>query len=333
MNAQRARSDDVRRRRPVESWLADHYDKRQGVWLKMAKKGSGARSVNATEALEVALCFGWIDSHRKSVDESYFVQKYTPRRPRSSWSKVNTDRVEALITAGRMREPGLAQVAAAKADGRWDAAYESQRNATVPLDLKAALNKHGGETDVRLARQIQSVRADPAPAQGKDAGRTGRAGRQDRCDARSQELIGEGLKLLALSSTGSALTEYHVEAAIASIHARAPRAENTDWKTIVSLYDTLMAIRPSPIVALNRAHRDCSERGPVPRARSASAITDSDRLTAYLFYSAALGELECRRGRYEVAGKHSREALALAHIPMERRFLEQRVGDCEKACR
>jgi uncharacterized protein YdeI (YjbR/CyaY-like superfamily) len=123
----------------VESWLADHYDKRQGVWLKMAKKGSGARSVNATEALEVALCFGWIDSHRKSVDESYFVQKYTPRRPRSSWSKVNTDRVEALITAGRMREPGLAQVAAAKADGRWDAAYESQRNATVPLDPKAAL--------------------------------------------------------------------------------------------------------------------------------------------------------------------------------------------------
>jgi uncharacterized protein YdeI (YjbR/CyaY-like superfamily) len=138
MNAQWARSDDVRRRCPVESWLADHYDKRKGVWLKMAKKGSGARSVNATEALVVALCLGWIDSHRKSVDESYFVQKYTPRRPRSSWSKVNTDRVEALITAGRMREPGLAQVAAAKADGRWDAAYDSQRNATVPLDLKAA---------------------------------------------------------------------------------------------------------------------------------------------------------------------------------------------------
>jgi uncharacterized protein YdeI (YjbR/CyaY-like superfamily) len=123
----------------LESWLAAHHDKCQGVWLKIAKKGSGARSVSSTEALEVALCFGWIDSHRRSVDESYFVQRYTPRRPRSAWSKVNTDRVEALIRAGRMREPGLAQVAAAKADGRWDAAYESQRNATVPPDLEAAL--------------------------------------------------------------------------------------------------------------------------------------------------------------------------------------------------
>jgi uncharacterized protein YdeI (YjbR/CyaY-like superfamily) len=122
-----------------ESWLADYHDKRDGVWLRIAKKGSGARSINAAEALEVALCFGWIDSHRKSVDESHFVQKYSPRRPRSSWSKVNTDRVEALIAAGRMREPGLAQVAAAKADGRWDAAYEPQRNATVPSDLDAAL--------------------------------------------------------------------------------------------------------------------------------------------------------------------------------------------------
>ncbi len=122
-----------------ESWLADHHDERDGVWLRIAKKGSGARSVSVAEALEVALCFGWIDSHRRSLDESHFVQKYTPRRPRSSWSRVNTDRVDALIAAGRMREPGLAQVAAAKADGRWDAAYASQRDASVPPDLEAAL--------------------------------------------------------------------------------------------------------------------------------------------------------------------------------------------------
>jgi uncharacterized protein YdeI (YjbR/CyaY-like superfamily) len=129
-----------------ESWLAEHHDTRDGVWLKIAKKGSDARSVNAAEALEVALCFGWIDSHRKSLDESHFLQKYTPRRPKSSWSKVNTDRVDALIAAGRMREPGLAQVAAAKVDGRWDAAYASQRNATAPPDLEAALARSDAAT-------------------------------------------------------------------------------------------------------------------------------------------------------------------------------------------
>jgi uncharacterized protein YdeI (YjbR/CyaY-like superfamily) len=122
-----------------ESWLADHHDERDGVWLRIAKKSSGALSVSVAEALAVALCFGWIDSHRRSVNDAHFIQKYTPRRPRSSWSRVNTDRVDALIAAGRMREPGLAQVAAAKADGRWDAAYASQRDATVPPDLEAAL--------------------------------------------------------------------------------------------------------------------------------------------------------------------------------------------------
>jgi len=127
--------------RAWERWLADHHDTPEGVWLKIAKKGSAMRSVTAAEAIEVALCFGWIDSHRKSLDETWFLQKYTPRRPRSAWSRVNVDRVEALMAAGRMHEPGLAQVAAAKADGRWDAAYESQRTATVPPDLEAALAK------------------------------------------------------------------------------------------------------------------------------------------------------------------------------------------------
>jgi len=131
-----------------ETWLADHQEKRQGVWLKIGKKGSRVRSVNAAEATEVAMCFGWIDGQRKSGDESTFLQKYTPRRPSSSWSKVNADRVEALILAGRMRDSGLAQVAAAKADGRWDLAYESQRNAAVPVDLEATL---AGNTGARQA--------------------------------------------------------------------------------------------------------------------------------------------------------------------------------------
>src|SRR4051812_27522129 len=122
-----------------ERWLADHHDTRQAVWIRIAKKGSALRSVSAEEATEVALCFGWIDSHRKSLDETWFLQKFTPRRARSAWSRVNVDRVEALMAAGPMRDPGLAQVAAAKADGRWDAAYESQRTATVPADLETAL--------------------------------------------------------------------------------------------------------------------------------------------------------------------------------------------------
>jgi uncharacterized protein YdeI (YjbR/CyaY-like superfamily) len=123
-----------------ESWLADHHDRRAGVWLKIGKKNAGKASVTSADALEVALCYGWIDSHRKGLDEASFLQKYSPRRPKSSWSKVNVERVEALIAAGRMQAPGLAEVSAAKADGRWEAAYESQRNATLPPDLAAALD-------------------------------------------------------------------------------------------------------------------------------------------------------------------------------------------------
>lgn len=125
-----------------ESWLAEHHGLRTGVWQKIAKKGSGIVSVTYPEAVDVALCYGWIDGQRKGLDETHFLQKFTPRRPRSLWSKVNVTKAEALIASGRMQAPGHAEVAAAKADGRWDAAYESQRTATVPPDLAAALEQN-----------------------------------------------------------------------------------------------------------------------------------------------------------------------------------------------
>ncbi|MEO7021814.1 MAG: YdeI/OmpD-associated family protein [Ktedonobacteraceae bacterium] len=122
-----------------EAWLASHHKLQSGMWLKIAKKGSGIASVTIVEALDVALCYGWIDGQRKSYDETYYLQKFTPRRPKSLWSKVNIAKVEALIADSRMQAPGLAAIISAKEDGRWDAAYESQKNATVPPDLAAAL--------------------------------------------------------------------------------------------------------------------------------------------------------------------------------------------------
>jgi uncharacterized protein YdeI (YjbR/CyaY-like superfamily) len=123
-----------------ESWLTANWQRPTGVWVKIAKKGSGVASVTASEALDVALCYGWIDGQRLGLDETHFLQWYCPRRPKSSWSKMNVARVEALVAAGRMRPPGVAQVDAATADGRWAAAYGSQRTTTVPPDLQAALD-------------------------------------------------------------------------------------------------------------------------------------------------------------------------------------------------
>lgn len=103
-----------------DRWLVRHHDRHEGIWIKMAKKGSGISSITSDEAVDVGLCWGWISSHRKALDETYFLQKYTPRRPRSRWSRVNVAKVEVLTSAGRMRPPGQAEVDAAKADGRWD---------------------------------------------------------------------------------------------------------------------------------------------------------------------------------------------------------------------
>jgi uncharacterized protein YdeI (YjbR/CyaY-like superfamily) len=122
-----------------EAWLGEHVDLTAGVWLKIAKKGSGIPSLTDDEAVDLGLCYGWISGQRKSLDATYYLQKYVPRRARSRWSQVNVAKVEALEAAGKMRPSGLREVNAAKADGRWDAAYESQRNATVPPDLAEAL--------------------------------------------------------------------------------------------------------------------------------------------------------------------------------------------------
>jgi uncharacterized protein YdeI (YjbR/CyaY-like superfamily) len=124
----------------LEAWLEDNHGRSEGVWLKIAKKGSGVDSVSYAEALGQALCFGWIDSQKKGLDEKHFLQRFTPRRPRGRWSRINRDKAEELIEAGRMRPSGLAEVEAAKADGRWDAAYAGQASATVPDDLRRELD-------------------------------------------------------------------------------------------------------------------------------------------------------------------------------------------------
>jgi uncharacterized protein YdeI (YjbR/CyaY-like superfamily) len=122
------------------AWLAENHDVSDGIWIKIAKKGAGVESVAVTETLDVALCFGWIDGQRKPFDDTYFLQKYTPRRARSKWSKRNVGLVEKLIEAGEMRPPGHAEIERAKADGRWDAAYDSPANMQVPPDLQAELD-------------------------------------------------------------------------------------------------------------------------------------------------------------------------------------------------
>ena len=122
-----------------EAWLEQHHATEPEVWLRIAKKGSGLASLSIGEALDGALCFGWIDGQRRGLDDVSFLQRYCPRRARSTWSQVNVEKVARLTAEGRMRPSGQAEVDAAQADGRWDAAYERQSTATVPDDLAAAL--------------------------------------------------------------------------------------------------------------------------------------------------------------------------------------------------
>ncbi len=124
-----------------EDWLGRHHASAKGVWLWLAKAGSGLTSVSRADALDIALCFGWIDGQGRSLDAESWLQKFTPRGRRSIWSKRNREHVERLIQSGQMRAAGLAAIEAAKQDGRWDRAYDSPASAEVPQDLKDALTR------------------------------------------------------------------------------------------------------------------------------------------------------------------------------------------------
>jgi uncharacterized protein YdeI (YjbR/CyaY-like superfamily) len=125
-----------------ELWLEQNHSVSKGIWLQMFKKGSGIASVYYPEALDVALCYGWIDGQLKSIDELSYMQRFTPRRPRSIWSKRNIEHIARLTKEGRMKPAGLKEAEAAKADGRWDVAYDGQRNMELPDDFLRLLSKN-----------------------------------------------------------------------------------------------------------------------------------------------------------------------------------------------
>lgn len=126
----------------LEDWLSKNFEQQTGVWVKFAKKGSGVTTVNYAEALDVALCYGWIDGLVNSLDEKFYLQKFTPRRAKSNWSKINKEHVARLIKEKRMQPAGLLQVEAAKKDGRWDAAYNSPKTMVIPQDFLNLLSKN-----------------------------------------------------------------------------------------------------------------------------------------------------------------------------------------------
>jgi uncharacterized protein YdeI (YjbR/CyaY-like superfamily) len=122
-----------------EAWLGENHAVSPGIWLKLRKKGPGVVALDYAQALDVALCYGWIEGQKATFDDQWWLQRFTPRRPSSKWSRINRDKVAALTEQGRMRPPGQAEVDRAKADGRWEAAYDGAKTATVPDDLAAAL--------------------------------------------------------------------------------------------------------------------------------------------------------------------------------------------------
>jgi uncharacterized protein YdeI (YjbR/CyaY-like superfamily) len=122
-----------------DAWLGAHHAREPEVWIRIYKRGSGVASITPAEAIDVALCWGWIDAIRKGLDATSYLQRYTPRRKGSTWSRINVENVARLIGEGRMAAPGLAEVEAAKADGRWDRAYPPARDMSLPEDLRAAI--------------------------------------------------------------------------------------------------------------------------------------------------------------------------------------------------
>ena len=128
----------------MEAWLEEYGESSDGIWLKFAKKGTGIPSVVYADAVEVALCHGWIDGQARRLDEQHYLQRFTPRRPRSKWSRINREKAERLIAESRMRPAGLREIERAREDGRWDDAYESPTTATVPDDFQQALDADPG---------------------------------------------------------------------------------------------------------------------------------------------------------------------------------------------
>ena len=181
-----------------EAWLVDNSSTASHVWMRMAKKGTGVTSIDWTTAVDVALCFGWIDGIARRLDDEWYVQRFTPRRARSVWSKINRERIERLTADGRMRPAGLAEVERAKLDGRWDAAYDSPATAVVPDDLVAAL----------AARDLTDVYAalDGRNRCGSSELRWGRRGRRHRCQRDRRRAVradlrpvAQGVRALAIS--------------------------------------------------------------------------------------------------------------------------------------
>jgi RNA polymerase sigma-70 factor (ECF subfamily) len=197
------------------------------------------------------------------------------------------------------------------------------------MRLTAMLLEHprGNRPTTYALAALMCLNAARLPARLDSSGHLTTLFDQDRSQW-DQKLVSEGLRLLDLSAHGSELTEYHVEAAIASIHAQAPSFEATNWSAIVSLYDTLMTIHASPIVALNRAIAVAQNEGPQRGLEEIRAIADQERLTRYPFYHAALGEFELRSGQREKAQEHFRVALSQARNFMEREFLKDRIAAC-----
>jgi uncharacterized protein YdeI (YjbR/CyaY-like superfamily) len=124
------------------AWLAENHLASTGIWLRLAKKTAGTSSVSYAEAIEVALCYGWIDSQKKADNENFWLQRFTPRSAKSIWSKINRDKATTLIANGRMEAAGMEEIERAKKDGRWDAAYDSARTAVIPADFQSALDRN-----------------------------------------------------------------------------------------------------------------------------------------------------------------------------------------------
>ena len=141
--------------RKFGAWLAKHHATASGIWIKLAKAASGITSIKYAEAVEEALCWGWIDSQSKGIDENWYVQRFTPRGKRSPWSKINCAKAATLIASGKMKSAGLAEIERAKKDGRWDRAYDSPSRAKVPADLAAALAQNRGARD--FFHQLDSI--------------------------------------------------------------------------------------------------------------------------------------------------------------------------------